>query len=200
MTTQITNHADLAVEQLIEQFKNKPRFEAFIRVLGKYCQQVEDMLWDVYFSRIIDHAGCYGPHLDMLGKIVGETRNYITTEDADFKIIIKAKIRVLLSRGTADDLIRICMLILGATPFQYSEQYPATVQIDILGVPARPLVPQLLLRMLQKAKAGGVRINVAASDPTAFQYDSVNNSSPNLTLGFGSTVSGGGALYSGLIS
>lgn len=200
MSTQISNHADLAVAQLIEQFKKKPRIDAFIRVLGKYVQQLEDTFWDIYWTRFLETT--YGPHLDVLGRIVGEERNAITTEDDDFRIIIKAKIRVLLSRGTGDDLIRISLLMLGVTPFEYSEHYPGQVQIDILDAPSRPSLPSLLLTMLRRAKAAGVRIDVSAADPDAFRYDSVLNGAPDVDHGFGSSAflpDLSGALYAGLV-
>jgi hypothetical protein len=146
---------------------------------------LEDAFFDILLMRKIDQA--YGPHLDVIGRIVNEPRNELV-EDEDYRLVIRAKIRVLLSKGTGDDLLRIALLILGDTAFAYSEHYPAQVQFDILEPTERPLAPNLLLRLLRRAKAGGVRIDVSASDPDAFRFEDVSDPSPDLTHGFGDVL------------
>lgn len=123
-------------------------------------QELEDVYWDIFNSRILDTA--IGDQLDNLGKIVGEPRN--ARADVDYRAAIRIRIRVNRSQGKAIDVIDVCTLsAINSTPHYY-EMYPAGYAVDILNLPGGLQVA----RLLGSTKAGGVA--------------GILNFSPNATL------------------
>jgi hypothetical protein len=145
--------------RLREQFKDKPKLEAFIRALANQCQHVEQMLWDLYTRRWIDDAE--DADLDNLGAIVGEPRN--GSEDDAYRQYIRARIKVNRSDGQIGQLLEIMVLLLGtANPIQVRELYPAALEVE--ATEAITLDGEYLNRwFMQLAKAAGVNLHTIAS-------------------------------------
>lgn len=166
--TKNEQHREQAVARLLEQFLDKARFKTLIDIYAEAFQEIEDVLWNLYVKRRLDTAE--GDQLRILGRIVGLIKG--TTSDTDFRVLVSARIRVLLSRGTFDDLVRIMTLTLGgpSTRIMY-EIFPATIYIELTGAPTFSTV--ILGRLLRAAKAAGVRLQLVAP-PTIgnwFAYD-----------------------------
>ena len=153
--THNTHHIGNAFARLLTQFQDKQRLKKMIEILLRPFQEAEDMLWSLYTDRRLDTA--VGAQLDLLGKIVGEKRDGLS--DTDYRAIIRVKIKVLRSTGSAKDLMVIAQLFLVSNDFTYSEHYPAAVEFVVLQVTT--ITQRILLKnFLIKAKSGGVRLDV----------------------------------------
>ena len=75
----IPDHVAQAKATLIEQFKRKPRFEAFVELLAGRVQGIEDMLEDLLINRLLSTSE--GTNLDNIGAIVDEPRNGRSDDD-----------------------------------------------------------------------------------------------------------------------
>jgi Protein of unknown function (DUF2612) len=150
-----TDHKERAIGVLLSQLRDKPRFTTLIAILVKPLQELEDVFWDLYTKRRIDTAT--GAQLDILGRIVDEDRGGLL--DDDYRAIIRIKVRVLFSRGTGPDLIRIAKLFLESSDFAYQEFYPAAIEFTVFAATSA-LRLATLRRFLRKAKSGGVRLDL----------------------------------------
>jgi hypothetical protein len=127
------------------------------------------MFWELYIKRTVDDAT--GDALRVLGRIVGLVKG--ETSDTDFRVLVRAQIRVLKSRGTFNDLVNLLRLVLGTDPSErlFIENYPASLMLQLLVVPTFSVV--LLGRILRAAKAGGVGLTIDYPPPTGdwFTFD-----------------------------
>jgi hypothetical protein len=145
-----SDHRERAIGVLLSQLRDKPRFTKLIEILIRPFQEIEDVIFQLYTMRRLDSA--QGVQLDIIGRIVDEERGGLL--DDDYRAIIRIKVRVLFSRGTGPDLIKITQLFLASDDFNYAEFYPATVEITATAlVTAAQLT--LLKRFLRRAKSGG---------------------------------------------
>lgn len=150
----ITDHKERALARLLEQFKDKARLNKLIEILSRPFQELEDVYWQLYVSRRLSDA--VGDQLDQLGKIVAQTRD--GNDDETYRAYIRVKIRILKSRGRADDLLVIARLLGDTLPIRLDEVFPAMALIRYDGVPS--IDPNLIYKLLRRAKAGGVRVQV----------------------------------------
>lgn len=155
----ITNHVERGLGRLIEQFKGKPRLEAWISSYLEEVQELSDAAWDVLISRLIDSA--VNEQLVVLGRIVGQLKT--TTDDERFRVLVRARIAINKSNGRWNELLRIIKLLLGdGVPYGLTPYYPGALVLMILG--AITFVPTLEHEMLEDAAAGGVRVDVHFSE------------------------------------
>lgn len=146
------SHVAQGLGRLIDQYRNKPRFRAFLQIYLEEVQELEDAIWSLYAAR--DPSTLNTSMQDLIGRIVKQARRGL--DNAAYSLFLKAKIRVLKSRGTAADLIKIAKLLLGAVPFSYGEEYPAASVIQTLAALTQD--PDAIFEMLNAAKLGGVRL------------------------------------------
>lgn len=162
-------HQATALNRLLEQFKDKARLKTLVDIYSEQCQELENVFWDLYVKRRIDTAE--GDQLRILGRIVGLVKG--TTSDADFRVLVAARIRVLLSRGTFNDLVRIIRLTIGTDTSKRTikEVYPAGLQIELLEVPTFSVL--IFARLMRAAKAAGVSLEISYVPPTGewFTFD-----------------------------
>ena len=98
----IPDHAGLMLNRLPLQF-HKTRIIALVRALGLGIQLVESDNFGVWLSTQLTVAE--GKSLDQWGSLVGERRGGL--DDDDYRVFIDAKLLVLRSNGTPDELIEI---------------------------------------------------------------------------------------------
>ena len=151
------NHVDEGLALLIMTFKGKPRIEAVLTSYLEQVQVLEDDFWEVFSNRWVDTAT--GIQLDRLGEIVGETRQ--SSSDDEYRAFIRARIRVNRSNGKMPELVSIVSLILDGGAVTAREYYPSSIVIGAYD--ALPVSARRVNRMLQRAKAGGVRIDLIYS-------------------------------------
>jgi hypothetical protein len=127
-----------------------------LRSLAGSAQDVENALQQFYTGFSIDAA--VGAQLNILGKIVGQDRNGM--DDDHYRRAIRARISVNRSKGTIRDILRVADLIVyddNAT-LQIDNQGAAAVVLRVIGDPLPDDTADLLIRMLEDTKSGGVRL------------------------------------------
>jgi hypothetical protein len=156
MTAENTQHLEEALDQLLEQFKGRPRLEAMIASYMTQIQDLETAFHDLLTERFISTA--IGAQLDGIGQIVVLPRNGLT--DEEYRTALRGKIRVNLSNGTPPELITIVRLMVNdpALLIRLVEVEETTVEIEVLEGTLFPTNPELIGAFLILAKAAGVRI------------------------------------------
>lgn len=85
--------------------QGKANFEALLGIFLAKLQEVEDTFWDSYVLRQLDNATA--AQLNLIGKIVGEPRRLISSGDADYRRLIRARIAANKSAGTIAQVLRV---------------------------------------------------------------------------------------------
>jgi hypothetical protein len=117
-------------ELLLSQFSNSPNILKWLDIYGSQVQHLENEWFDLLDSLGVDTA--YGYGLDLIGKEVQELRQ--GRNDDDYRSAILTKIFINNASGTPEDVIASTKQITGADHVYYSEQYPAGVVLEIIGV------------------------------------------------------------------
>lgn len=177
----ISNHVQLALDRLLEQYRDKPGIAAVITALAQQSQGEEDMFVDLYDGRWIDNAE--GKVLDDVGTIVNQAR--LGTDDVRYRALIRAKIGQNVSQGDPERIIQIALLLFGATLVHLQEAYPAGYLIAANADIPINLV-NLFYEELDKADSAGVRLEhlicFDAEESFAFEGE------PGPALGFGDST------------
>jgi len=147
--TQITDHAERALDRLAAQFRDKPRIAAILNALSAEVQEVENMLFDLLNKRSID--GGEGVQLDKLGTIVGQPRRGRT--DAEYRPALRARIRINLAQGQPNEIIAAIKFATDATYVRLYEFFPASFLLDFTGT---VLDTPDLLNIFRSVKPAGV--------------------------------------------
>lgn len=128
--------ADEGVALFIDQFKEKPRLEAWTRSFLDRCQDIENVLWDVIELRQLDNdvdltRRAFGAQLDTLGRLVGQPR--ISADDEIFRLFIRVRVRVNRSKGQSTDIIAVVRLATSDQDCQVRDMYPASIVVETIG-------------------------------------------------------------------
>jgi hypothetical protein len=181
----VVDSKDLLAEaesRFLEQLKDKDNFLKLVEVFTEAIQEVHDVLLDMLDLLNIDTQE--GDQLDGIGSIVGEER--LGRTDADYRIALKARIRINVSRGTIEDIYSLLALIVGdGVTIELEELQPATIQVHL----NQPVIdPAVALAYMNEAKAAGIASQITYDEvaPTlAFELASVSD-----TLETGDTLKG----------
>lgn len=176
---EIDDHADRALSRLLTQFREKPRLATVISIFERVFQELEGVFWDLRVKRYLSTAE--GAQLDVIGRVLKEPRVSLT--DAQYRLVLGAKVLVLRSSGTAPELMRIASILLDGVAFTLTEIFPAALSVTILGSPL--LSTALIKRFLVAAKSAGVRLDVVGglSGP-AFIYGTSTAPTTSTTTGY----------------
>jgi len=132
-----------------------------LRAFGYEVQLIENTLFEIMTSRLLDYAT--DASLDILGVIAGAgdcPRQGLN--DADYRVKIKAQIAMNYSCGEPDAMI-IALQSLTDTAWQrFREYFPACEYMEFSGT----TTPDFLYSRMKKIKAGGVRLDIARVHPT----------------------------------
>lgn len=101
-----TDHVGSAQALVIEQFRNRTVVKAYLAALGRRCQELETVFWDIINKRHLDDA--VDGQLDTLGRLVLEER--LGRDDDEYRNAIRLRIRVNRSRGRIVDVIDVAAL------------------------------------------------------------------------------------------
>lgn len=179
----ITDHSEQGVSKFLEQFKDKDFIANLARSYLNRIQELEYAIWEVILIRGVEASE--GVNLDALGVVVGRPR--LGLVDVDYRVALRAQIRINRSSGTPEDMIAVTGLSI--TPgqlFTFQEAYPATDVIEVLGTSVFDLL--VLLDNLIRAKAGGVRLLLQYSlNPVgaSFTFSDDDTTMSSVQLGFG---------------
>jgi hypothetical protein len=147
----VTAHRNKARNRTIERWKDPEGYAAVRASYADEIQELENALWSVKYSRLIDSA--FGKSLEVLGDIVGEGRD--GRDDPSYRVRIRARIRVNQSFGTAGDLLAVLALLDPAT-FIYTPTPPAAYTIGMSAPPSGFATATEMAGLLGEATALGV--------------------------------------------
>ncbi len=170
----VLDHVEQGLALLLDQYKYKPRLEAWLSAYLRQVQELENATYDVIILRLLDVAT--GAQLATLGKIVGQP-NSENLGDDEYRIFIRA--RILINRSTGDMTGILAVLdLISDTPLTANEYFPASMLFEFEEFLDHD--PELVATMLRDAKAAGVWLGVVV--PTAlpinqFLYMSVGDTS-----------------------
>lgn len=150
--TKNTDHVKTALKRLLSKEKGHDIFRAWVKSYVARVQELEDTAWDVLEKRTLDGEGA---QLDAIGRLVMRYRGDL--DDDNYKIALRAQIRVLRSKGKPFDLEDITTLSLPAGfDYLYDEDYPKSTTIEVVG--AVDFNADVLWYNLVRAKPAGTRL------------------------------------------
>lgn len=172
-TGEAIDHEQGAIDRLAQQFKGKPKIEAFLRVLTGPMQTLEQAFVDIIVKRQIDVA--VGDQLAQLAKLVGQPI-LDGLSDTDLRRYVKARIFANKSSGTGRELIKIGRLVLDDADvyIHVTSVGPAVARIQLENAVVDWDVATILERDFY-ARAVGVGIRIVLTwwprlPPDLFRY------------------------------
>jgi hypothetical protein len=186
----VTDTVERGLALLLEQFKGKPLLEGLLSSYLAQVQKLEDCAWEV-----IDHTALEdleGQALDDLGVLLRRGRDDLS--DDDYRIALRAQIRINRSSGTTVDLQDVAILsVPDGTALAYDEYYPATVRFKIVGDSSAVNLSTFWVN-LKATKLGGVRLFVeygVTADEDMFAFAPTTAGATDSNKGWGDAVAGG---------
>lgn len=119
--------------RLLEQFKGKPNIEGTLAAYTSQANDLENNYFNLINNRGLDTA--YGYQLDIIGAIVGESRQ--GRDDDAFRLAIRFKINVNNSNGTPEELTASLKEVTLSSDVDIFEHYPVSymMKFDGLNIP-----------------------------------------------------------------
>lgn len=158
MMQKIENHAGVALERLLEQYKESPNFKTVVTQIAAQVQALENTGFDLLQARF--PATATGNGLDKLGEVLNVTRD--GNNDGEYRSRIYAKIGQYVSIGSPEAIISIFLLLMQADYIVYKEVYPAKVFMTAVGATPVSNV-QAIKESLDRAKPAGVSLEYLAT-------------------------------------
>lgn len=161
--TPITSFCDSGLALLLKQYADSPLLQALICLMLDRVQEVDDASAQIP-ALVLDVNLAEGAHLDLLGRIVGETRN--GESDAIYRRGILARVLINRSQGRIGDLISIVRVYAGlgdTDTVDIQDVQPARVEVRVNG--ALIVEAKNLLVRLRRAKAAGVALQLITAPP-----------------------------------
>lgn len=175
------DHVKTALRRLLSKEKGHDIFRAWVKSYVARVQELEDTAWDVLEKRTLDGEGA---QLDAIGRLVLRYRGDLS--DADYKIALRAQIRVLRSKGKPLDLEEVATLSLPeAFSYLYDEAYPKSTFIEVVG--QVDFAIDVLWYNLRRAKPAGTQLFLVwqTTDPDqGFTLTSGDDEEDDPLLGF----------------
>lgn len=144
-------HAADAIGLLLEQFKEMPLIEGYIKSYANRTQEVEDALWQILEASDLDNAE--HAQLEGLGLLVGEERR--SRVDDDYRAAIRVRILINRCGGTHPEILRILSLFLGiadgARTIRLDEPAPAALRLQVYSLPSLPADLRVIARTIKPA-------------------------------------------------
>ena len=192
--TEITNHIDQALDRRMEQWKDKPNMEAFLRSLFGGYQELETLFFDLIDKRL-DIYNTEGVQLDKIGQIVGQER--LGFDDDFYRILLLARIGINISNGEPERIISTAKLLTKADYIHYMNLRDGEIALGSDGV-INPLTVDFLITNLQRVVMGGVRVDYLAiyDKLEAFSFDGTNAKTIGKGFGTISDLNAGGKIAS----
>ena len=166
MSQDVVTETQAQIEQstqtkLLTQFKTQPNITNLIDGCLSQSKVIEDELALLRTARNVDEAT--GDALEKLGAWVGQDRN--GQADDLYRVFIKGRIRINLSRGTAPDIYAVGRALFELdNGLRIQDRPPAAFDFHITEAPPTELTERIGL--VAKAKAAGVAMT-AVWDTTA---------------------------------
>lgn len=171
--TDIDRHVTRGLSRVIEQFKGKVNIEKLLKILLSEFDEIETAYQQLVVNRQIDTA--FGKQLDMLGDILGRTRDGFN--DNDYRARLKLQVGINTSEGEAEKIITVWKALTGSEVISLTESFPAS----ILLTAQTSSVPSTIMAEMERVTPAGVGTNFAVSNGVPFGFFDSDG------LGFGTT-------------
>lgn len=167
-TTLITDHEQRGLDRIIEQYKEKPRFESLLKIFISQIQELEDETQRSFTEQFVDFA--VGQQLDLFGTIVGLERQGF--DDDFYRILLKVKIGQNISKGEPRSIINTFKLLTQATLVHYQNLGDAQISLAA-DTDIDPTLIDFFFTNMERVVMAGVRINsISCFDPDeSFSFD-----------------------------
>lgn len=149
----VPDHVAQALARFTSAFKDKVQLQALAATYLAEVQAVEDALCQLIFDTRLESPNCVGVLVDEIGALVGQPRNGVT-DDATYKIYIRARQRVTRSNGRPEDIYAIYRT-LGISGMRLELQPPAGFTLYVHD-PITAAEAAIFLGFLQEARGGGI--------------------------------------------
>lgn len=190
-----TGHAAIARSRLTDAGRRNAGLANLVDAVAEKVQDVEDALWELYAERWLDVA--VGAQLDVLGRIVGQSRNGYG--DSDYRAHITARIIANRSSGTAEELLSLLRTVVpGPTTLALTDAYPAGFVL-LAGVTnfSGDLI-HVVMSLLRAARQAGVRGILEYMSGTTDADTFMTDGGGGLGFGDATTPATGGGLAGAL--
>lgn len=181
MPETISNHVQLALNRLIQQYKNSNRVKGLLTALVTPIQDLEGTFQDLKVDRWLDVAE--GVILDRIGNLIGVTRTS-NESDTSYRVRIQTQILVNISNGEPESAIQVFKRYTNATTVLYSEGKPASVQLQSeVEIETQELINQIY-EEIERVVPAGVRVDAICRYSSLSESFAFDGSLPG--KGFGS--------------
>lgn len=159
----ITNHFELAMARLAEEFRGIPEIAVLIKANCRQVQDLENAIFGLFSALGVTNANSY--LLGIYGKVVGLTPYARTLESQ--RNFVKAHIALNRSSGTIPELIAIVQIVAPDGAVVVVTTSKAAVAVRIKGVAMVDTDAFDTARLLGRARLGGVRgvLEWSTTDP-----------------------------------
>lgn len=144
-----------AVQKLVPELWGKPRIAALLQSWTDEVQELEDAIFGVILSRLLDNAT--GAQLAALGSIVGQ-KDFGWDENS-YRSAIRARIRANRSDGLMNDVIDVVKLLVPGQSFTITNG-PDSATMTLTFLESLLIIRAGLENILKDTRLGGVRLNV----------------------------------------
>jgi len=189
----VVNHVLDAIGKLVQQFKGKPKIEAFLSAFIEQIQELEEVFYQLATERGIDGEGA---QLDGLGSIVGEARQ--GRSDVLYRAAILKRIGINISAATTEDVLEI-MTLFDPDTYELIEYQPATFWVRKASGTTNPLE---FLALLQGIKSSGVKVGfqyAEVDEDNVFSFASGDVEETSTTQGFADDAETTGGYWSDVV-
>jgi len=163
-------------DDLLEQFKGKPKITVFQKALARQLEEVYAFFYELRIYRWLKKAE--GIQLDGIGNIVDLSRTdaliwsnmagqIVPMDDELYRLYLWFKIFLNTSEGTYGDIVRTLKMFWPDMPLYYSEhiEVPATMFFTTAPLPLWT-TDLRVLQIVTRVKAAGVALHFIIPTPT----------------------------------
>lgn len=147
---EITTHVADGLDLLAREFR-KDRIEAILTAWLSQVQHLEGALFDLLSDGLTTAVGA---QLDQIGDLLGRPRAGLS--DDEYRLVLQGTALAISSSGTGPEIYAIADILCKTVTFTLTEPPVATVKIEPDA--ALPISATLVLEVLARAKAAGVRL------------------------------------------
>jgi len=122
MIPSFIDYAQDAIDKLLWQYRDSTNVKAFLEVTGTQLNFTQDDTFSIVENFNIENAT--GSVLDLVGKIVGESRG--GRDDDNYRNAIIFRVVFNTSQGTPNRILEALLLATGATKVNIWEHYPVS--------------------------------------------------------------------------
>ena len=157
----MTDYIQVLKSELLEQFKDKPKFNDFMEAVGVQLNEVAEFYEQLRGERSVDSA--VGKQLDRIGDIVVLSRDEVSREtgkndDETYRRYIIYKILKNTCRCTYYDIMSVINMFWNGPPLIYSESLDDPAKIRFYFEASPELQDEILC--IPYIKAGGVGLQI----------------------------------------